>query len=308
MKVQAVYRISDNSYKKGKLPGATKECCLRNFLECFPDWPVKIILDRCQTLTTNMVANVAKNRATFLQTKLSNAGSLMCAIDILMQYPEYYRRRTRAPERAYRPQKVEPWFPGFAINQHHSNPPDAAYFVEDDYLHDPSKNCQQLILEGLEKADYVTLYDHPDKYEIEYDFGETTKVFKTNHAHWKYTVSTTMTFAARLEALRRDHEIWEKYTKESHPHDHLIFTEIGSNKLASCLPGASCHTDLAYSEEQGKFLIDEFAVNLVEDKMQAVIRQSASPEVWSKITLPDDPLKRLIVLSGLAKKCCEKKL
>lgn len=275
MKVHAVYRISDNSYRKGKLPGTTKKYCLRNFLECFPDWPLEIILDRCGTITANMVANVAKDRAAFLRTKLSNAGSLMCAIDILIQYHD---------------------------------PPDAAYFVEDDYLHDPSKNCQQLILEGLEKADYVTLYDHPDKYEIEYDFGETTKVFKTNHAHWKYTVSTTMTFAARLEALRRDHEIWEKYTKESHPHDHLIFTEIGSDKLASCLPGASCHTDLAYSEEQGKFLIDEFAVNLVEDKMQAVIGQSATPEVWSKITLPDDPLKRLIVLSGLSKKCCEKKL
>ena len=47
--VNVYYRISSSSYQKGKLPGASKEVCLRNFLETFPpeQHPFTILTDNC---------------------------------------------------------------------------------------------------------------------------------------------------------------------------------------------------------------------------------------------------------------------
>ena len=83
------------------------------------------------------------------------------------------------------------------------------YFVEDDYLHLP--NSRKILKEGISLgADYVSLYDHPDKYinkneggnpYVE-DGGEVTKVFRSESCHWKLTNSTTMTFASKVKTLK----------------------------------------------------------------------------------------------------------
>lgn len=238
MKIQAIYRLSDKSYPKAKLPGATKELCLRNFLKAFPDWYLDIILDNCGKETTEMAMDLVKNRKnTFvINTSCGNAGVLRYILSI--------------------------WADRFKVPIPQA--PHAIYVAEDDYLHDTNRNCQKLIEEGLEKSDYVTLYDHPDKYEFEYQYGEVGKILKTDSSHWKWTNSTTMTFACKTDALKRDKDIWTKYTSENHPHDHHIFVEIGLGKLISSIPGAACHTDLTYSEEKRKLLIDEFAIKAIE--------------------------------------------
>ena len=59
---------------------------------------------------------------------------------------------------------------------------DIIYFLEDDYVHRPG--WDKILLEGFELgADYVTLYDHGDKY-MEFYSEFRTKVLHSKSSHW----------------------------------------------------------------------------------------------------------------------------
>lgn len=128
---------------------------------------------------------------------------------------------------------------------------DLVYFLEDDYLHKEESLSILVDAAKCNYSDYITLYDHPDKYDNNKtgvnpfcsDFGETTKVFKTNTHHWKITNSTTMTFAAFADVLKRDKNVFWKYTETGYPYDFDIFMElINQNKyLSSPIPSLSTH-------------------------------------------------------------------
>ena len=100
-------------------------------------------------------------------------------------------------------------------------------------------------------ADFVSCYDHPDKYlnPIEggnpFCFGraEDSKVYLGEYCHWKLTNSTTMTFAAKVKTLKQDEYILRKWTDEDHPHDFQMFMELRQRgrRIASSLPGYSTH-------------------------------------------------------------------
>lgn len=236
------YRISDNSYPKPKLIGATKEVCLNNFVKSFnkvvfgqnqppaKDFipPMKIIADKCERKT---VAMLSQTGIPIILTDYGNAGSLKHAINLAIQ---------------------------------ECQDDELVYFVEDDYLH--LEESQMLLEDGIQRADYVTLYDHPDKYTSQYNFGEVSKVIRTERSHWRYTISTCMTFATKIKTLKEDIEVWEKFTNESHPPDHQIFSELGKEKnrnLAVCIPGAACHCDLEYSHRTKRMLIEPWAIELM---------------------------------------------
>lgn len=236
------YRISDNSYKKQKLIGATKEVCLMNFVKAFHEVifgsitpppqdfisPMKIIADKCEPQTVAMLMETGIPTVT---TDYGNAGSLQHAIDL-------------------------------AINECQDD--ELVYFIEDDYLHLGSAPI--LLEEGIKRADYVTLYDHPDKYTSQYNGGEFSKVIKTASSHWRYTISTCMTFAAKVKTLKEDLETWKKHTNGVHPHDHYIFTDLNKDKrrrLAVCIPGVACHCDLEYSTRVKRNLIEPWAIDLM---------------------------------------------
>lgn len=137
------------------------------------------------------------------------------------------------------------------------NSDDIVYMVEDDYMHYPGSDI--LFEEGLQYADYVTLYDHPDKYasfihpnpELK-DIGENTIVFLTEHSHWKYTNSTTGTFAFKKQTLIEDFDIWMyEVVNNIWQYDYHGFVQIRKNqrKVASCIPGRCSHMypDLCHS-------------------------------------------------------------
>ena len=111
-------------------------------------------------------------------------------------------------------------------------PDDNIYLLEDDYLHLP--NSREAILEGLEIADYVTLYDHPDMYRHDgkgdnpFVHGDLPKssIYLTAHTHWRSTISTTMTFAAKARTLIEDRDVFIKFCTGKIPADFGIFVTL----------------------------------------------------------------------------------
>jgi glycosyltransferase involved in cell wall biosynthesis len=254
--MKVYYRISDNSYVKSKLPGTNKEFCLKNFCTQFSQAKIICIADNCSDGTIKMIKDNLYNRdVEIFQTKLGNAASFRYALLDACTL---------------------------------SDPEEIIYMVEDDYLHHSSS--EKAIQEGLSRSRYVTLYDHPDKYQSEYNFGENSKVFKTPSTHWRTTVSTTMTVAARAKTFKEDMEMWLTGTSGNHPNDHYIFTDINSkNKesLAVAIPGLSYHTDLTYHEVKGikpevpewimKDMADRFCVAVGSDNALETLGSNADP-------------------------------
>jgi hypothetical protein len=135
---------------------------------------------------------------------------------------------------------------------------DIVYLCEDDYIHLPGS--PGVIEQGLKLADYVTLYDHPDKYKNGYNpfiqhEGEISLVRQTpDGTHWKFTNSTTGTHGARVAALIRDWKLFEDIlgrAKEIHAQGHspdfVLWVQILKNcKLASCMPGYASHLHIPW--------------------------------------------------------------
>ena len=206
-KIVVLYRIAEkkNKYDKAKPVYISNIQCLKNFIFSAPGVELHVFGDR---LIESKEAVVDKVKNFHEISNHGNAQSFNEVFDYALDN-----------------------FEGDTI----------IYFVEDDYLH--RLGFTDLIREGLEKVDYVTMYDHPDKYN-----GEPKTLFHTESTHWQLVESTTMTFAATVRTLKDDKEIIKHYTSAVHPHDHFMFKAIQENKklLASPIPGHSTHgvTDL----------------------------------------------------------------
>ena len=220
------YRISNNSYKKNRLVHATKEQCLSNFLTEFdvPENNIIIVADNVtDAMLKTYIFSKQNENVKIVETKLNNAHAFRyCLRDCCETISDK----------------------------------DSVYFVEDDYLHLP--NSFKILKEGLTISNYVTLYDHPDKYldatnggnpQID-GGGEITRVVMTDSIHWKLTNSTTMTFAAQGKIIKADKDIWEKYLLTSYPRDYDACCEliqIHNRSLVSCIPGLATHSEIPWT-------------------------------------------------------------
>ena len=121
------------------------------------------------------------------------------------------------------------------------------YFVEDDHLHLPEQ--KKWLRQGLNHFDFVSLYDHPDKYLAKMYADLTRRVILTPLGHFASTPSTVMTFACREETLVSSAQIMlkEKFTGStlSWPNDHDMFLELISKgyTLGTSIPGRSTHCE-----------------------------------------------------------------
>jgi len=126
------------------------------------------------------------------------------------------------------------------------------YLLEDDFLH--RLGAREAILDGLNLgADYVTLYDHPDKYlNVEKggnphvkDGGEKTRLLCGSVCHWKITNSTVMTFATTVRCLKRDWKIFLKHCDGRYTDDYRLFRALSwrGRKLISSVPGFATHAE-----------------------------------------------------------------
>lgn len=131
------------------------------------------------------------------------------------------------------------------------DPDTLVYVVEDDFLHKPGwTTVLREAFSEMEpktlKVDYVTLYDHLDKYFLKMYEHLTSQIGHTKTVHWRTVPSTVNTVACLYKTFQDDYRILLKWCciDECHPHDHPKFLELGENGriLVSCMPAWSTHS------------------------------------------------------------------
>lgn len=128
---------------------------------------------------------------------------------------------------------------------------DIVYIVEDDYLH--LKGWDQVLQEAFNTfdVDYVTLYDHPDKYFLPMYNDLQSKLLHSNSVHWRTTPSTCNTYSGKWKTFQKHWDTHRKYCLPESTHDgydHTKFLDLwnqGSN-LISSIPGYSTHCELSF--------------------------------------------------------------
>ena len=228
--IKVFYRLSDAGYDKVKPDYINNKECLVNFLSVFKGDDIHIIADNVSDDTWRWLGKLRTTDTYSKPTSIertqlgSGAQSFNYVLDLV--------------------------FDGAADDSEC-----IYYFVENDYLHLP--NARDILLEGFTiGADYVSLYDHPDKYLnaseggnpfIE-DGGEVTKVYLSKSCHWKLTNSTTMTFASKIKTLKRDESILRKWTAGTYPDDFKMFLDLRDNgrSLITSIPGFSTHGEISW--------------------------------------------------------------
>lgn len=231
------YRLSDGSYKKDRFPQATKENCLRNFLSCFndPQDTMYLILDNVKDETFDtLVGRYDASRSGALS---DHEGKVM-TIRV---------ERTNAGSSAASFRRVF----DHALTQDDEQ---FVLFQEDDYWHLPG--ARMALLEGLDRAYYVSLYDHADTYipasqggnplVSDYEYSTfPTSVIRTKSSHWRTVCSTTMTFATQVKTLREDADIWRHFTQGTYPEDFRAFMALNKKgrSLITPIPSFSTHCE-----------------------------------------------------------------
>ncbi|MEI6872315.1 MAG: hypothetical protein WCL08_08545 [Verrucomicrobiota bacterium] len=232
------YRISDKGNVKNRLLLVNNRNCLESFLKEFPAAMIEMIADNVNEETWRWLGSYRFKK--LHKTSLGNSGSFWYCYQLAAQLP---------------------------INE-------SVYFVENDYIHLP--NSKRVLMEGLAMGDYVTLYDHPDKYVDGFNpavknGGEKSKVLLSKSTHWKVTNSTTMTFASNVSCLRKDQLFFKYYSVgilkkglpllrrfqgSSCPDDYRIFNTLRILKrrvLISPIPGYSTHGEKQFLTPFGEW-------------------------------------------------------
>lgn len=127
----------------------------------------------------------------------------------------------------------------YILSQNYSDE-DWIYFLENDYLHVDNwvTKLSGLIQYG-KNLEYVSLYDHYDKYFYEQYENLESKLFFHGSHHWRTTPSTCASFLVSSKVLKEDAKIIE-----TGGGDHEFFTALAqkrSRKILSPIPGLSTH-------------------------------------------------------------------
>jgi len=220
--MKIIYRISDAGYSKVKPKYINNRNCLWNAVNTFQDvdfedWTV--IADNVSEETDVMIQGyIPRERIEYVSVG-HGAGTFNLALDKALTFDD----------------------------------DEIVYFIENDYLHLP--NSKKVLEEGLNEigADFVSLYDHPDKYidganPYVQGGGEMTRVMLSTSSHWKVTNSTTMTFASKVKTLRKTENILREYTQGSYPRDFDMFVHLynSAHYLVTPIPGYSTHGETAW--------------------------------------------------------------
>ena len=125
-------------------------------------------------------------------------------------------------------------------------PNDLIYFLENDYLHLPEWVPKVLTLFNTHPYNYVSLYDHADKY---FDYNKLeSKIIATSDCHWRSTPSTCGSYIISRETFLEDFEeieIINRLCYDMGPTpDHYKFqllTLYKKRQILTPIPGLSTH-------------------------------------------------------------------
>ena len=129
------------------------------------------------------------------------------------------------------------------------NLPDDAivYLLEDDFVHLPGWAPVMREAFDANLADYVTLYDHSDKYTFPMYSDLKSKIHVTKSCHWRSTPSTTNTYALLFKKLVDTAAIHLRFSDKEigFTFDHNKFLHLAErgDKLISSIPGFSTHVE-----------------------------------------------------------------
>ncbi len=116
---------------------------------------------------------------------------------------------------------------------------DLIYFVENDYLH--LDNWVDKVIDLFscyESLNYVSLYDHNDKYMPMYD-NLASKIITSQTHHWRTTPSTCGTFIITRDMFDKDYDVWESAVG-----DHNTFMYLNQERqryVLTPVPGLATH-------------------------------------------------------------------
>ena len=217
--MHVIYRTSEIGYPKDKPNYINNKNCFENALQVFNKANWYVIADNVRDETKEYLNS--KVEAVKYVSVGHGAGTFNLALDVALNLPSS----------------------------------EIVYFLENDYLHKPG--ADKVLEDGIELGfDYVTAYDHPDKYLNPFEGGnpfcngraEDTRVYLGQYCHFKLTNSTTMTFASSVKTLKEDEEVLRKWTKDTHPYDFQMFMELKQvgRRLASSIPGYSTHGETEF--------------------------------------------------------------
>jgi hypothetical protein len=117
---------------------------------------------------------------------------------------------------------------------------DLIYFLENDYIH--VNGWVDKIFELFQTyngLDYVSLYDHNDKYFLPMYDSLTSKIFTSPSHHWRTTPSTCGSFITTKQRLNEDFDILS--TMRGDHNKWLWLNENRSRFVFTPLPGLSTH-------------------------------------------------------------------
>lgn len=129
------------------------------------------------------------------------------------------------------------------------------YFAEDDYLYTEEAFVKLLAaFDSLPEIDYVTLFDHMDRYIRNDDSRRGySRVYVAGGLHWRTVESTCMTFGARTARLKQDAWIHRLGTVPGTPRDRIIwrctqgekwfFWKFPKRTLIGPIPSLATHMD-----------------------------------------------------------------
>ena len=117
---------------------------------------------------------------------------------------------------------------------------DLIYFLENDYLHVDGWDKPVLdIWKNFEGLNYITMYDHYDKYFAPIYEDLTSKVFTSDKHHWRTTPSTCGSFIISKKLWKEDYDF---HTSLEGDHNKwLAINEHRGRFILSPIPGLSTH-------------------------------------------------------------------